>query len=210
MRNHFLSAIFLTIILFSFQDSLAQNKKFDAGIFFNINANTVSRKDNNSVRAPAGSGFAGGMSLGISAKRMLSTHLHGTLELRYIGKGSMYNLAQGRGLLKLNYIEIPVLIGYSFLPDNANIILESGFAIAKLVLSEASVNSLVGSVGEENISRDFNDTDISWVAIVKRSIVSKNPNKAFIGFRFEHSIIKIHENMNLYNVNWGVQLEYVF
>ena len=210
MKNLFLSAIFLTIILFPFQGSLAQNKKFDAGIFFNINANTISREDNNLVQAPAGSGFAGGTSLGISAKSMLNTHLHGHFDLRYIGKRSQYNLAQGRGLLKLNYIEIPVLIGYSFLPDNANIILESGFAIAKLVLSEASISTLVGSVGEENINRDFKDTDISWIAIVKRSIVSKNPNKAFIGFRFEHSIIKAHENASLYNVNWGLQLEYVF
>ncbi|NOX48540.1 MAG: PorT family protein [Chlorobi bacterium] len=209
MRFLFLSFTFFIIHLFSTQNLIAQHKKFDAGIFFNINANTISRKDRSLMRSPAGKGFAGGMSVGASIKRMFSPHFQGGFELRYIKKGSLYNTAQGEGLLKLNYIEIPVLIGYSFFPDKVNIILESGFAVAKMFQSDKSINLLVGSAGTKNINEDFNDFDISWIGIFKWSMNPKAAKNVFLGFRFEHSILSIHELWNLYNINWGVQFEYV-
>ena len=213
MRFLFFSAIFFTINLFSFQNLYAHNNKFDVGIFFNINANTISRKDHNLERSPAGKGFAGGISLGASIGRIFNPNLHGSFELRYISKGSIYEkyatTQKTTHLLKLNYIEIPVLVGYSFLPDNVNIILESGFAVAKMFQSDESINLLVESVGSKNINEDFNDIDISWIGIFKWSMNPNAANNVFLGFRFEHSILSIHESWNLYNVNWGVQFEYV-
>ncbi len=116
MRFLFLSSTFFITHLFSTQNLIAQNKKFDAGIFFNINANTISRKDRSPMRSPAGT---------------------------------------------------------------------------------------------KNINEDFNDFDISWIGIFKWSMNPKAAKNVFLGFRFEHSILSIHELWNLYNINWGVQFEYV-
>ena len=209
----FRTLIFYSIFIILSTNLLAQKTNFDAGMFININAMDISRKDHNGIQAPAGKGFAGGFSIGASVKKKFESGIQTGFEIRYISKGSKYqeyiNSQQVSGILKLNYIELPVLIGYTFSKEKINLILESGFGFAKLFQSEQSIQYLIERVPSGSIDEDFNNWDISWVALLKWSLNYHNANNTFLGFRFEHSILKIHNHYNLYNINLGLQLEYI-
>jgi hypothetical protein len=110
--------------------------------------------------------------------------------------------------LKLNYIEMPILIGYTFRPHKKYRMFETGFAISRLFSSELALNGLSQRSGKP-IAGEFNDWDFSWVASAKFPLNRRKGDNLLFGLRVEYSILSIHQYYNLHNFVYGIQLDFV-
>jgi len=55
---------------------------------------------------------------------------------------------------------------------------------------------------------NFKENDLSWVANIKYPIIKNE--KLLIGFHFSYSLMSIHNYYKLYNMDYGVELYYLF
>lgn len=155
----------------------------------------------------------GGLSAGGYVKRNFSDHIYASLELRYIRKGSLYEFITDEGLrvyenLKLNYIELPVLIGYTFRPYKKYRLFETGLAISKLFSSELELNEFSQRTGTPEAA-DFKEWDFSWLASAKFPLNRRKGDNLLFGIRAEYSILSIHQHYNLHNFVYGIQIEFL-
>lgn len=205
-------AILIFSFLIVFLSIQAQEHVFRPGILLNFNGIHIEGDNNRFWDSADGSVYGGGgVSFGAFVTYDSYKKLIGTLELRYIRKGSIYefknNFAQ-RDFEELNlkYIEMPVLIGLNGKIKNIKTVLETGIGIARLINSAVHFDDFMERNKTPN-SADFKKYDISWIADFK---FRAGKNKSLLlGFRFEYSLFSIHNSYNLHNMNYGIELDYL-
>ena len=204
----FLIFNFFTISLF------CQPNYFIGGIFFSANGMHIVGDDDAFWQNSNGKIWGGGgLSTGLSVKHYLGKKYYLNLELRYIQKGSVYEYlnqyaSQSFELLRLNYMELPVSIGYKLKTDKNDYFIETGFAYAKLFLSKVKMNEFAYRTGITN-AESFKNYDISWFSSFKFPLNKKGNQNLLFGLRFSHSLFTIHEYYKLKNMVYGLQIDYM-
>jgi hypothetical protein len=195
--------------------SYCQPRNFIGGIFFNANGIHIVGDDNAYWQNSNGKIWGGGgLSAGLSVKHYLNKKYYFNLELRYIQKGSVYEYlnqyaTQSFEVLRLNYMELPVSVGYKLKTNKKNYFIEFGFAYAKLFSSKVKMNDFAYRTGITN-AESFKDYDISWFSSFKFPLNKKGKENLLFGLRFSHSLFTIHEYYKLKNMVYGLQIDYMF
>ena len=208
-----LKYLLFVLCLLLVTDVLSQSNKFKTGLLFNPNGIHIQGQDVEYWSGSDGTVWGtGGLSAGGFVRRNFSDHLYASLELRYIRKGSLYEFITDYGMLayeslKLNYVEMPILIGYTFRPHKKYRLFETGFAVSRLFSSELSLNNLSQRSGKPKAG-EFKDWDFSWVGAAKFPLNRRKGDNLLFGLRVEHSIISIHQHYKLYNFVYGIQMEF--
>ncbi len=91
----------------------------------------------------------GGLSFGFNVKRSFSENIYGVFDLRYIRKGGLFEFLNPYGLqafvsINLDYIEIPLLIGFKINLKKKYVFAESGLAYAKMLSSKMLASEFYG------------------------------------------------------------------
>jgi hypothetical protein len=154
----------------------------------------------------------GGLSFGLNVKHDFSKSIYGAFEIRYSQKGSIYRFTTSYGTnaferIYLNYIEVPVLIGFKIELKKKYLLAETGFAYARLVSSKMDVSDLNQWDYSDKMD-GFKQNDYSWIASIKYPLIKSN--KLLAGFRFSYFLASIHSYYNLRNLDYGVELYYLF
>lgn len=199
--------IFFTLI------SVAQKKGFDASVFLGFNGIHIEGDTEVLYNSTNGTVWGSlGITAGVAVKRDFTKNFYWTFDLRYIRKGSIYDFTNIYGLpdhelIKFDYAELPVLIGYNVRLEKRYLYFELGAAIAKLLNSEKLVSDY--SYGQDiSLFDQFKDYDYSFIIALKYSFNKKE--KTLIGFRVARSFLSIHEKYKLYNFNYGIEMSYNF
>lgn len=193
----------------------AQQDNFIGGVLLNFNG--IEFKGNSAQYWTSTNGTiwgALGVSAGLFVKREFTKKIYSILELRYINKGSIYEFTSQYGTpafetLFLNYVEIPVLLGYKNKINKRTYYFESGFAYAKMISSNLHANELLSRTGTPNADK-FESRDISWIGSFKFPLTKKWNEKLLFGLRVSHSIFSIHKYYKIYNFDYGIEFYYVF
>lgn len=205
--------IFFSLLLLVNFSIISQNRNFEASVFAGCYG--VHIEGQNEVIYNSTDGVVWGTlgySAGLSVKRSFSKKFYWTFDLRYIRKGSIYDFTNIYGLpdhelIKFDYAELPVLIGYKVKLEKRHLYFELGAAISKLLNSEKLVSDY--SFGQDiSLFDQFKDYDYSFIVALKYSFNKKE--KTFVAFRVERSFLSIHEKYKLYNFDYGVELSYCF
>ena len=195
--------------------SYCQPRDFIGGIFFNANGIHIVGDDHTYWQNSNGKIWGGGgLSAGLSVKHYLLKKCYLNLELRFIQKGSVYeylNLysTQSFEVLRLNYVELPVSLGYKLKTDTRDYFIESGFAYGTLFSSKVKIDEFAYRTGTSN-AESFKDYDISWFSSFKFPLNKKGKENLLFGLRFSHSLFTIHEYYKLKNMVYGLQIDYIF
>ena len=147
-------------------------------------------------------------------KGEFTNKIYSTLEFRFINKGSIYEYindysTQSFETIFLNYIELPILLGYKIKPHKRIYYIDIGFAYAKMISSNINANDLLRRLGTPNANA-FKNYDVSWIASLKFPLTEKWMNNLLLGIRMSRSILSIHQYYKLYNFDYGIELDYVF
>ncbi len=154
----------------------------------------------------------GGYSIGVNVKRYFSKNTFSEFELRYIRKGSIYEFITSVGTvayesIQLDYIEIPALVGFNINLKKKYLLFETGLAYARMIASDM----LVSELNEWDVSpklNNFKPNDFLLVAGLKYPVIKNE--KLLVGCRFSYSLISIHSVYNLHNLDYGIELYYLF
>lgn len=122
-----------------------------------------------------------GLTAGVYTNTALNKYIDAQLELRYVQKGSKSNTKDNSlfYLSKLNYIELPLFLKYSFLDKfSANIGLTAGY------LQKSTENKDGGDLPADP---EFNKFEFSGLAGVEYEFV----NNLYFNVRFNYSIIPV-------------------
>jgi hypothetical protein len=191
----------------------AQDKEFIVGIalgFYGVHITGDIDKMYSSTNGDISG--TGGLSFGLNVKHNFSKSIYGAFEIRYSQKGSIYRFTTSYGTnaferIYLNYIEIPVLCGLKINLKKKSLLAETGFAYARLVSSKMSVSDL-NQWDNSNQMAGFKKNVFSWVANLKYPIIKSQ--KLLAGFRFSYSLASIHSYHKLRNLDYGIELYYLF
>ena len=205
--------IIVTICLLGINLSdFAQKSTFIGGAFLNFNGIHTQGEALQMYSSDNGTLWGcGGISAGISVRMDLSKKMYSAVELRYSRKGSLYEYVSQTGNqafegLKLDYAEIPIIIGYKSKLKNRHISFEGGLAYGKLIRARLLISDYYQWDTEPKVSQ-FKKDDLSCFATMKYPL-NKNEN-LFLGFRFSHSFFSVHKNYRLYNMNYGLEIDYL-
>lgn len=202
-------------ILFLFLSNLslhAQDHVFRPGILLNFNGIHIEGDNTAFWNSSDGTIWGtGGVSVGGFVTYDTYKKIIGTLELRYIRKGGLYEFINDWGQrefesLNLKYIEMPILIGFKGKTKKLSYQLETGFGIARLINSELLYDEITERIKTPNAA-DFKKYDFSWIADFKFNL--NKSNTLLFGLRFEYSILSVHNTYNLHNMVYGVELDYL-
>jgi len=185
---------FLKLIVICFVSAISlslYSQDFNGGVLGGINATQV-----------YGDSFSGpnkaGLYLGVFVNRYFSNRSSIQLELDYIQKGSRKNPDASTGdyntyLLRLNYIELPVMYKYDFAEKGT---LEGGLTLGVLVNSYEEANGSTDVSGD-----DFNSIDFGANIGIYYTLVEN----LRINMRISTSIIPIrdHSSGQTYGLNQG-------
>lgn len=201
------------IILISGSSILnAQSPGFIGGLLLNFNGIQIEgEKEQYWNSTNGGIAGAGGISVGAFVKREILKNVYGIFELRYIQKGSIYEFSNQYGnktleLLKLHYMEIPVLIGFNLRAKKKPVYFETGLAFSRMFKSKLAFSKLVERIKTPNADK-FKNNDFSLIADIKFPINCRQ--NLLLGFRAEYSLFSIHEYYKLHNLDYGVELNYL-
>lgn len=212
--QNWIHCIYCLIIIISFAEASGQTNGFKGGLLFNANGIHIQGQDVSYWSGSKGEVWGtGGLSMGGFIHRNFSKHFFLSFELRYIRKGSIYEYVSEYGVvnyetLKLNYFELPLLIGYTFRPHGKYRIFETGFAISRMFSSQLELDELNQRKGTPG-TNDFKNLDISWVGSFKVPLNRNTGNNLLFGIRVEHSIFTIHNKYKLFNFVYGIQLDFL-
>jgi len=204
--------IFFLFVLLSTLHLNAQEHVFRPGILLNFNGIHIEGDNNAYWNNSEGKIWGtGGVSLGGFVTYDTYKKVIGTLELRYIRKGGLYEFNNDWGQrdfesLKLMYIEMPVLIGFKGNTKKLSYRFETGLGIARSINSDLLYDELTERIKTPNAA-NFKKYDISWIADFKFNI--NKSNSILLGFRFEYSILSVHNTYNLHNMVYGIELDYL-
>jgi hypothetical protein len=210
-----LKSIFISLLLFFTITPavFSQNQEFIAGAFIGFYGieikGDIQKMYSNTFGDVTGTG---GMSAGFNVKHNFSKNNYLAFELRWIRKGSIYGFTtsygtQGFESIKLDYIEMPILIGQKINLKNKYLLTETGFAYAKKMYSRMEINQLNKWDYTYKLNK-FRQNDISWVVNIKYPVIKSG--RLLIGFRFSYSIFSIHSLYKLYNMDYGAEIYYLF
>lgn len=154
----------------------------------------------------------GGLTLGAYVNTYFSDRLSLQLEMKYIRKGSIYVYNNVFGLedyelLKLNYIEIPLVSHYYFKANERGFYLEGGFAYAYL-FSKTFTDSRMGVTEPNTRFEGYRRNDFSIMGGLGYRFISKKDHDFSILFRVSRSLFSIHDWLKLYNVVYGISFYY--
>jgi hypothetical protein len=191
----------------------AQNKRFIAGSmvgFYGIHIQGDIREMYSSTNGIIWG--TGGYSFGLNVKRYFGNSFYGGLELRYMRKGSLFEFitshgTQGFESIKLDYIEIPLVAGIVLQLKRKYLLIESGIAYARLFKARMLVNDFNQWDPSPKINQ-LKKNDFPLVVNLKYPVT--HDGKLLLGFRFSYSLSSIHSYYQLYNMNYGVELYYLF
>ena len=195
----------------------AQQNRFIGGLLLNINGIEFKGRDEaqywNSNNTGKEIGGTLGFSAGLFVKREFTKKIYSTFEFRYINKGSIYGFTNQYSMrsfetLFLNYIELPVLIGYKIKPYKRFFYFESGIAYAKLISSNMHASDMANRITPN--TEAFKKADFSWIGSLRFPLVIKWQKNFLFGLRVSHSILSIHKYYKLYNFDYGIELNYMF
>jgi hypothetical protein len=205
------------ILIFNFYTVLTfcQSNYFIGGIFFNVNG--IHLEGNNDIYWQNSNGRtlgAGGLSAGLSVNHYLHKKYYINLEIRFMQKGSVYeyfilDTTRFFEVLRLNYMEVPISIGYKFKIYKRSFFIESGFAYGKLFSSEEKINEYAKLTNISN-AEFFKDSDISWFTCIKYPLNKTRRKNLILGLRFAYSLFTIHKYDNLNSMVYGLQMDYKF
>jgi outer membrane protein with beta-barrel domain len=204
----------LIIIIFTINSStISQNRDFIVGSIIGLygvhiegEIMEVYSSSNGELSGPCG------LSIGLNVKRNFSNNIFGAFELRYISKGSIFEFISNYGtpiyeVIRLNYIEIPILFGTKINLGKKYLLFETGLSYARWINSKMLVSDLKKWDTSGEIS-NFKENDISWIANLKYPIAKSE--KLLLGLRFSYSLLSIHSVYKLYNMNYGIEFYYLF
>ncbi len=212
MRFKFGCLLFLTLLASAFSVK-SQNHEFIVGALMGFYGIHIEGDVENLYSSSNGTFWGtGGFSAGLNVKRNFSKNIYGAFEIRYIRKGSLYEFisivgTQAYESIRLDYIEFPLLFGFRINLKKKHLFAETGFAYARLINSKM----LVSDFNRWDVSdklNNFKENDFSWVANLKYPIIKSE--KLLLGFRFSYSLISIHNYYKLYNMDYGVEVYYLF
>ena len=200
MKTIKLSIIIILSIIF-FADLYGQRNAFEYGLLFNVNG----------IHLEGEEWGGGAISIGSFVTRDLSKKVSGTVEIRYTQKGGNFEYSNAIGvqeyeIIKLRYLEIPVLIGFNSGSNIRKFSIETGFSYGKLI----NANMIFKDFTErplKPIAENFRNMDLSWIASLK--FHTGLNRKIVCGFRFSHSILSIHDYLKLYNMTFGFEINYL-
>jgi hypothetical protein len=212
-----LKKLALTILfIYIFFSVIAQHNSFIGGVLFDLNGigllgNTGQYWNSSTENDGAGHG---GISFGIFVKREFTEKIYSTLELRYSTKGSYYGYTSQYGTeasesLYLNYLELPLLIGYKFKHTKKTFYLETGFEFSKLVSSKVKANNEPSRYNMPG-TNDFKNFDFAWIGSFKFPLIRKWQEHFLFGIRVTRSIPSIHKYIKIYNFEYGIEFNYIF
>ena len=199
----------LTLFLFCciLSTSLLSQQSFNAGILAGINATQVS-----------GDGYGGfnkaGLHVGLFSNIDVSPKVNLQMEINYSQKGSRRNPNTSEGdidffLLRLNYIEIPIVARTNY----KKFIFEAGTYYGQLIKS--SLEDENGPFDIPDGLNQFNGYDVGVIG----GIYFQFTESLMMNFRFSNSIIPIREydsganfrfDSGMYHSVLSVNVRYVF
>ena len=207
-----LAYLLLLLLLLAGQPAMSQ-KGFSAGPLIGLNG--IHIEGNNEVLYNTTDGTiwgTGGYSYGVFVSRDFKKHMYWEMQLIYIQKGSIYDFINTYGrqdfeIIRINYIELPLLVGYKLNLRRKTLYVETGLALAKLLNKNKFISEYSEGL-DRSLLEEFNDFDISWIAKAKLPLNKKET--LFAGVRFSYSILTIHSVYKLYNMVYGIELNYTF
>lgn len=211
-KNRILSLIVLLILISVYTN--AQKHEFVAGLLADVNGISFVGRTAQFWNASDGTIWGGlGGSVGLSVQRDLTKKLYPKFELRYSKKGSIYEYlnqysTQSHEVLFMNYIDIPLLIGYKFRANKKQYIFESGVSFAKQISSNIELDELNSRTGTPN-AENFKNIDISWTGCLKFVLNKKGNENLLFGLRIDRSLIPIHQYYKIYHFDYGIELNYL-
>ena len=191
------------VCLLFIKPTFAQFNEFKGGFLFNPNVTlfsggAVQVLEIRNYFAP---------SAGIYIKRALYKNLYATFDIRYIQKGNGLRLNEKRKIgIRLNYIETPLMLGYSFDIKKKKLYLEFGLALGHLIGSKTNHYDFIYLEREID---DFRKNELSLVQSVKTSL--NKEETILIGFRTSLSgfFYSIHNYYDLNNFVFGLEFIYL-
>ncbi len=178
---------FILMLLLISQIGFAQT--FGGGVFGGL---STSQLDGDR----SGGYHKAGLSFGIYTNAKINKYIDAQMELKYIQKVSKWESEDQSVfyLSKLNYIELPLFLKYSFLDKfSANIGLTVGY------LQKSTENK--DRIGDEPADPPFDEFEFSGLAGVEYKIIEN----LFFNIRFNYSILSIrdHPGNQTYFLNKG-------
>jgi len=179
------------------------SQDFNGGVLGGINATQV-----------FGDNFSGpnkaGLYLGVYVNRYFSKRSSIQLELDYIQKGSRKNPDGSTGdydtyLLRLNYIELPVLYKYDF---SEKATLETGLSLGVLVHSYEESNGSTEVSGDDFSSVDFSFNLGFYYTLVKNLRINMRLSNSILPIRPHASGQTYRWNKGQYNQGIAFILHY--
>lgn len=125
----------------------------------------------------------GGLTAGGFVTRKFANNWGGRMELRYIGKGSASKPKEKHYRLRENYMEIPLLATYEFMPDWQA---EFGIAIGYLLSTQEEDER---GLADNKYWDDFNEYDFSLLAGVAYDI----NDDLRVSARFSMSVVPVRD-----------------
>ena len=147
-----MKSLLILVFIFVFVSTnsviISQNKDFVVGAAIGFYGVHIEGDINEMYSSSNGTFWGhGGLSIALNVKRDFTKNMYGTFELRAIQKGSIYEFVSPYGtqafeVIKLRYIEIPLLIGVKINLKKKYLLAETGFAYARMISSKMLVNDL--------------------------------------------------------------------
>ncbi|HBX53170.1 MAG: hypothetical protein A2275_17610 [Bacteroidetes bacterium RIFOXYA12_FULL_35_11] len=211
----FFVCLFLSLVLL--HPVFSQENDFSAGFMAGGNGIDIRGKSYSFWRGTNNDTWGGlGISGGIFCERYLFKNFLAALQIRYIQKGSTYQFLNGfnetqREALRIQYIEVPVLVGYKFKPKEGKgyCIVQAGIAYAQSISSKYIFNELAENTKKQEME-NFKNKDLSIVASLKVPLNEPGKNNFFLGLTADWSLISIHKYYDLHNLCYGLELSYFF
>jgi len=183
----------------------AQEHLFNAGML--IGGNGIEIKGDKEMHWGSG-----GLTLGAYVNTFFSKRLALQLEIKYIRKGSIYVYNNVFGLedyevLKLNYIELPLVTQYYFKANAKCFFVEGGVAYAYL-FSKTYTDSRMGTTEPNTRFEGYRRNDFSIMGGLGYRFISKKDHDFSILFSASRSVRSIHDYLKLYNIVYGLSFYY--
>jgi len=210
-----LKSLLISIVITLAANSVAmsQNREFTVGTIIGFNGVHI-QGEIKDIYSPSNGKLwgTGGFSFGFNVKREFSKNTYGAFEMRYSRKGSLYEFiticgTRGYESIRLDYIELPILFGLKINLNKKYLFFETGLSYARLINSKMSVNDFNWWDTSSKLN-NFKKNDLSWIANLKYPIIKSE--KILLGFRFSYSLISIHSEYKLYNMDYGIEIYYLF
>lgn len=215
MQIKHLHVLILYLSFMSLNVAQSQVGEFTAGVF--VNTNGMQIEGDNEILWQSSDGKVwggGGLSAGANVHTFLNKKHYLVFELRYVQKGSVYEMINDFGmpsldLLRLNYVETPVMFGFVSNKRKKQYRFELGLAYAKMFKSKLKIQNFAKQTLNSNADY-FKDYDLSLVGQLKLPVFEKKLKQLTFGVRCSYSLVLVHDYYKLKHFIYGLQLDYTF